>query len=574
MGLGLRWEIGISIWDWDLGLGYGPWDGIWDIGWDFKDCVKEFSPTAEQESLREPLAKWLGGLLTAWRDILKPILQSNATVDLLISWVEQMDTFICSKSTMLMQQCVSIFADTEWFFEARRCNTVSCWLRRCHEFLTGFGEISLPQLQSMQKDFIDVFKMAGETWTNAEMQEGLGHLKSSPLFAAESEYQKKCRDILHGQGCIYANKFGEAFAGIVGPYTRLLCEESCSVKKATDTDLQGMASAALQDEDFDNVRKWAIDTADGRLLQQVSYMTAAVTTVANLGGVEMLVRRGLSAKDVEGRAITQEQVEALTKLRAQASNVRELATQNPLMFARGGETNPDHLPTLDDSFDLGVLTDAMIKDAVTLVENFGNQWSRDIKTLSDTLEKACPNWSVHRETLLTNTEMVEAMCSNPLYGHIGPLQQKLNHYMKMIKSLHADRRGAVVEATLVSTAKTLTDLGVETVAFTFFLYKLTRTFKMIENPTILAKEVAKLREELKPSGVVLTEQMEQRLEALANGEMVAEAPEPVAALAMEAPVIEAEAPEPVAAPPCREHRIGEKRSLAERARAATRRRIA
>ena len=122
----------------------------------------------------------------------------------------------------------------------------------------------------------------------------------------------------------------------------------------------------------------------------------------------------------------------------------------------------------------------------------------------------------------------------------------------------------------MSTAKTLTDLGVETVAFTFFLYKLTRTFKKIENPTILAKEVAKLREELKPSGVVLTEQMEQRLEALANGEMVAEAPEPVAALAMEAPVIEAEAPEPVAAPA----RVGEKRSLAERARAATRRRIA
>ena len=85
----------------------------------------------------------------------------------------------------------------------------------------------------------------------------------------------------------------------------------------------------------------------------------------------------------------------------------------------------------------------------------------------------------------------------------------IKNQSKLVKLLHADRRGPLVQAAGLTRCKDVGDHGVETVAFTFFVFKVTRVWKDITNVTLAAKAVTALRAELGPSGVVLTAQMEE-----------------------------------------------------------------
>ena len=99
----------------------------------------------------------------------------------------------------------------------------------------------------------------------------------------------------------------------------------------------------------------------------------------------------------------------------------------------------------------------------------------------------------------------------------------IKNQSKLVKLLHADRRGPLVEAAVLTRCKDVGDHGVETVAFTFFVFKVTPVWKDITNVTLAAKAVTALRAELGPSGVVLTAQMEELLKTWESGAMLQEA---------------------------------------------------
>lgn len=218
----------------------------------------------------------------------------------------------------------------------------------------------------------------------------------------------------------------------------------------------------------------------------------------------------------------QEQADACRELRAHEAAFCEVAEQFAQLSCDKavGRCHPSDLD--------GICNDERIakclrQDTREVLGKFAARWAADIKKLVGALQQACPQWSSFRETLLDNTSMVEEMCSNPRYGQIGPLQQQLNRLVRFIKHVHADRRGALVDAELMKTAKDTADFGVETVAFTFFLYKVTRSWKDIVNVAVASKAVETLRKELAPSGIVLTAQMESHLQAWARGDFLKQA---------------------------------------------------
>eukprot|EP00959_Pyramimonas_sp_CCMP1952_P097442 2036904-Pyramimonas_sp.AAC.1 len=65
------------------------------------------------------------------------------------------------------------------------------------------------------------------------------------------------------------------------------------------------------------------------------------------------------------------------------------------------------------------------------------------------------------------------MTSNPKYASIGPLAGELRTYSKHAKDIHKDGRGMMVSAEVLSRANSAADYGVETVAYTFFLFQVT-----------------------------------------------------------------------------------------------------
>ncbi len=100
-----------------------------------------------------------------------------------------------------------------------------------------------------------------------------------------------------------------------------------------------------------------------------------------------------------------------------------------------------HLNILHGSLNVDAAKDKVAKQYDEIMSKFGAAWSADLELLTKQVEDSCPAWTGFRESLLDHKEVVENMCNNPHYGKIGPLANELRSQIKLIKSLHADRRG-------------------------------------------------------------------------------------------------------------------------------------
>lgn len=93
------------------------------------------------------------------------------------------------------------------------------------------------------------------------------------------------------------------------------------------------------------------------------------------------------------------------------------------------------------------------------------------------------------------------------------------------KVVHSDRQGPIVSPEIMKNCQDALDFGVETVAFTFVVFKLKRGWASIINATVAATAVEELRAELKPTGVKFTQQIDDVLAQFERGEMLPEAVE-------------------------------------------------
>jgi hypothetical protein len=152
-----------------------------------------------------------------------------------------------------------------------------------------------------------------------------------------------------------------------------------------------------------------------------------------------------------------------------------------------------------------------------------------LKDISGAIETSCPEYATERETLCDNEQLVTALVDNKNYSAIGPLASQLTEQIALIKSVHNDRLGFLMETGLLKRCEAAVARGVETVAFTFFLFNTHRQWpKTLTNLPVARNAVKELRAELGKTAVIITPQMSTLLDAFACGDML---PDKVAARA-------------------------------------------
>ena len=135
------------------------------------------------------------------------------------------------------------------------------------------------------------------------------------------------------------------------------------------------------------------------------------------------------------------------------------------------------------------------------------------------LERGCPDWQGARESLCGNDAMVQQLLDNKHYNELGPLAQELKAQLQLVKSIHADRCGFVINPITMKACAAKCDMAVETVAFTFFFFAIKRQFPdSCTNLPYTRKAVKELRAELAKTCVTLTKEMNQILEDYDAGE--------------------------------------------------------
>jgi len=116
---------------------------------------------------------------------------------------------------------------------------------------------------------------------------------------------------------------------------------------------------------------------------------------------------------------------------------------------------------------------------------------------------------------------VTALVDNKNYCAIGPLASELTEQIALIKSVHVDRAGFLMETALLKRCQEAIERGVETVAFTFLLFNTHRQWpKTLTNVPVARTAVKDLRAELVKTKVMLTTQMSKLLDAFACGDML------------------------------------------------------
>ena len=95
----------------------------------------------------------------------------------------------------------------------------------------------------------------------------------------------------------------------------------------------------------------------------------------------------------------------------------------------------------------------------------------------------------------------------PAYNSVGGISQKLKEQIVYAKTVQKDNFGAVIEPNIFNYAKSMIDLAVESVAFSFLLRHHVQEFPKISNLPTLVLAVGEVRAHLRNTKVTLTKQM-------------------------------------------------------------------
>ena len=207
-----------------------------------------------------------------------------------------------------------------------------------------------------------------------------------------------------------------------------------------------------------------------------------------------------------------------------------------------------------------------------LLAQFAKLWNGDLKSLSEAIKSGCPDWSEDRDTLCSkqalvtgvrpttesaivprwvwaradteivvswNTDysrrqqsfgpsffvgiyvpLVKQLVDNADYRKIGPLCTALQGQLKIVKSL----RGDFLDAAVLKNAQRMCDFGVETVAYTFFLWNVLQEWpRTLKALPVMKKAVKDMRADMAKTKAALSEEMEKLLEQWESGEMFPDA---------------------------------------------------
>jgi hypothetical protein len=105
------------------------------------------------------------------------------------------------------------------------------------------------------------------------------------------------------------------------------------------------------------------------------------------------------------------------------------------------------------------------------------------------------------------------------YTQLGPMSNMAKDTLKLIKAIHADSLGFLIEPTLVAELKDIADYGVETVAFTYFAWHYMTDLPQVDSIPMRKKKVDDLIQKItKDRKVTLATEILEALDAYKKGE--------------------------------------------------------
>ncbi|CAK0899474.1 unnamed protein product [Prorocentrum cordatum] len=541
-------------------------------------CLASFKPDFSKGERCEHFLHLASSVRLALVDVLKPVMSGGATLETLATWVEQPSA---SRNRMLdltstLVQCKVVFGSSA---DLTACGfflkLIECMVE-CGATITK-QDATIEGAQKMQKNFEAVFRSSNDA-VGEEFKKSMQDLASSPLFSPDGAFHQKIASCLHAHG----RPIVQALADEVQKIFKEFPLDNSSLAGADAQKAAALADSVLPDPIVNNVVKWAASCGDPVLLQQALYLSNSHAFAKSLAAARVLGEAVLNHAKIDKRAITQAQVNVLKDTRARHAGFEAFLKENAKQLCDCESVDvASHIPILKQFVNPKALGPVLLEQSLTIQSRFAETWTKDLESLCEQVEASCPNYAPVRESLLSNDVMIETLTNNPKYGGIGKLTSLMKEYRRLVKVLHADRQPALISAEVTKKTKELIDLGVETVAFTFFIWKVKVAWKDVVNPTLAKKNVEQLRLELKPSGVTLTQQMEDYLKAWGDGVAPSDAVADRDGTAKARWRAEGQAngdstsgpPAAAGAAPPAEAAVGKKKSLAERAKEARAKRI-
>ena len=141
-------------------------------------------------------------------------------------------------------------------------------------------------------------------------------------------------------------------------------------------------------------------------------------------------------------------------------------------------------------------------EADAIMSRFGDSWTHNLKQLIISVEGICPDWRPQREDLLNQADLCKKMRDNKHYNKIGALARELKDQRTMIKKFQGNQTFCrPVDASVLKHAGQAVDFGVETVAFTYLLFRVQSSWLTIDDVPQAEQAVLKLKADLAPSAV-------------------------------------------------------------------------
>jgi len=160
----------------------------------------------------------------------------------------------------------------------------------------------------------------------------------------------------------------------------------------------------------------------------------------------------------------------------------------------------------------------LLDDCRTTLLKFSTKWTYILNTLSSAIEGACPAWLPFRNAILCHPGIISALTENPKYTSIGTLSRTLKDQRSLVRGCNGLESGPLVSAQTLKRAQEAMDMGTETVAMTFTMFRITKQWVKIDNVPELLAVLTQLRADLAPTKVNLPEQVEDLLKTLKAGE--------------------------------------------------------
>lgn len=453
----------------------------------------------------------------AYANILSGILLEEADKAMLARWViENEGIFNALDSAMIVvERCKQLFRQDDALAFLLQMRRVVSALTDCQLLLTT-PEPPLTICMRLQQAIHQHFRMF-PCRHDSMPGDAMLNIFLSPLFNNETG------DVPIKLAACLASEGGKAISPVRHAMEAALTHTGMapfSVRAASAESLSALVSATIPDDVTNEALAWAKNVGDKPLLQQVYFFDHAISFMRDLAQAELLHRRCASKSKMSERCISEEQVEIWNVLRTKQDALRSFleAHWQAVLFPTA---DPYHLRTLHGVFsDVQAFGAQANAEMERLASAFREMWVRDLRSLTSEIQQACPVWEPFREQLCTNPKVCEQLCNNPKYGSIGVLAGELKKQVKFVKVLN--RQGVMVPPDVVTEAASAADHGVETVGFTYFVFRVIRGFpKQLTTQAAAAAAVEQLKKELKPSKLVLTDEMNELLNKWESGAMLA-----------------------------------------------------